>query len=82
MGPTSTRLPHTTVDTRRSGQYLCAYSRRDPGGPLGGRARKLEARHEWPVLLLLVPYVWLVHRFWFLCDDAYITFRYSKNLLQ
>ncbi len=47
---------------------------------MGGRARKLEARHEWPVLLLLVPYVWLVHRFWFLCDDAYITFRYSKNL--
>jgi hypothetical protein len=22
----------------------------------------------------------LVHRFWFLCDDAYITFRYAKNL--
>jgi len=33
----------------------------------------------WPALLL-VPYAALVYRFWFLCDDAYITFRYSRNL--
>ncbi len=25
-------------------------------------------------------YVWLVGRFWFLCDDSYITFRYARNL--
>lgn len=31
-------------------------------------------------IALLVPYVWLVHRFWFLCDDAYITFRYARNV--
>jgi arabinofuranosyltransferase len=44
------------------------------------KARRLELQREWPVVLLLVPYIWLVNRFWFLCDDAYITFRYSKNL--
>ncbi len=32
------------------------------------------------VVGLWVPYVWLVHRFWFLCDDSYITFRYARNL--
>ncbi len=30
-------------------------------------------------LLLLLPWAWLVHRYWFLCDDAFITFRYSRN---
>jgi hypothetical protein len=28
----------------------------------------------------LLPYTWLVWRFWFTCDDAYITFRYAKHL--
>ncbi|MFT4621594.1 MAG: arabinofuranosyltransferase [Myxococcota bacterium] len=41
---------------------------------------RLDIRREWPVVLLLVPYLWLVNRLWFLCDDAYITFRYAKNL--
>lgn len=29
--------------------------------------------------VLLVPYLALVHAFWFVCDDAFITFRYSRN---
>ena len=28
----------------------------------------------------LVPFAFLVHRFDFVCDDAFITFRYSRNL--
>ncbi len=32
------------------------------------------------VLLALVPYAWLTHRFDWLCDDAFISFRYAKNL--
>ena len=28
----------------------------------------------------LVPFAYLVHRFDFVCDDAFITFRYSRNL--
>lgn len=31
------------------------------------------------VAALLVPYLWLVRAYWFVCDDAYITFRYSRN---
>ena len=30
----------------------------------------------------LVPFAFLVHRFDFLCDDAFITFRYSRNLAE
>jgi hypothetical protein len=30
--------------------------------------------------ILLVPYLWLVQTFWFVCDDAFITFRFSRNL--
>ncbi|MCB9680956.1 MAG: hypothetical protein H6733_05740 [Alphaproteobacteria bacterium] len=30
-------------------------------------------------LAVLVPYALLVRRFWFVCDDAFITFRYSKH---
>ena len=32
--------------------------------------------------VLWLPYAWLVWRFWFLNDDAYISFRYAKNLVQ
>ncbi len=32
------------------------------------------------LLSLLVPWAGLTAWFWFLCDDAYITFRFSKNL--
>lgn len=28
---------------------------------------------------LVLPWAWLVHRYWFVCDDAFITFRYSRN---
>jgi arabinofuranosyltransferase len=31
-------------------------------------------------LLLWVPYALLVRRFWFVTDDAYISFRYARNL--
>lgn len=30
--------------------------------------------------VLWLPYAWLVWRFWFVNDDAYISFRYAKNL--
>ncbi len=30
--------------------------------------------------LLWIPYAWLVRRFWFVTDDAYISFRYARNL--
>ncbi len=35
---------------------------------------------EWPLLPILVVYLWFASTLWFLCDDAYITFRYAKNL--
>jgi arabinofuranosyltransferase len=33
-------------------------------------------------VLLCIPYVWLVGKFWFVCEDAFITFRYSRNLAE
>jgi len=30
-------------------------------------------------VLALAPFLWLVHRFDFVCDDAYISFRYARN---
>ncbi len=30
--------------------------------------------------LALIPYAWLTHRFDWVCDDAFISFRYSKHL--
>lgn len=30
-------------------------------------------------LVLWLPYAWLVHRFWFVTDDAFISFRYARN---
>lgn len=32
--------------------------------------------------LVLIPYAWLVHRFNFVCDDAYISFRYARNFAE
>lgn len=32
--------------------------------------------------LLWLPYAWLVRRFWFVTDDAFISFRYAKYLAQ
>ena len=33
------------------------------------------------LLLLWAPFLFLAHRFWFLTDDAFISFRYAQNLL-
>jgi len=46
------------------------------------RPNRLTPRDGLALTLLLVPYLWLVQRYWFVCDDAFITFRYSKNLAQ
>ena len=35
---------------------------------------------RWAVLAALIPFALLAWRFDFLCDDAYISFRYSRNL--
>ncbi len=29
--------------------------------------------------LVCLPYIWLSTRLWFVCDDAYISFRYARN---
>ncbi|RLE24930.1 MAG: hypothetical protein DRJ50_03900, partial [Actinobacteria bacterium] len=34
----------------------------------------------WPFVLALLPYLLLVRRFYFVTDDAFISFRYAKNL--
>jgi hypothetical protein len=44
--------------------------------PSGSAARRRDA--AWFALLWL-PYAWLVARFWFVTDDAYISFRYARN---
>ena len=31
---------------------------------------------------LWIPYALLVHRFWFVTDDAFISFRYAQNLVR
>ena len=38
----------------------------------------------WPraALAALVPYAWLAWRFRWLCDDAYISFRYARHLAE
>lgn len=37
-------------------------------------------RLGWAIGLALVPYLFLVQRFAFVCDDAYISYRYARNL--
>jgi len=32
--------------------------------------------------LVLLPFVWLTHRFWFVADDAFISFRFARNLAE
>ena len=32
-----------------------------------------------PILLFGVPFILLARRFWFVCDDAFITLRYGRN---
>lgn len=36
--------------------------------------------HPGLFLLILLPYAFLVRKFWFVADDAFISFRYSQNL--
>lgn len=49
--------------------------------PVRRRAR-VSSRTKTSLLfaIMVVPYLWLANRFWFVCDDAFITFRYSRNL--
>ncbi len=37
-------------------------------------------RDRWTFAVAAVPFLLLAWWFWFLCDDAYITFRYARNL--
>jgi hypothetical protein len=49
--------------------------------PAAGETTPLDRRHIlWASLLALPPYLWLVARFNWVCDDAFISFRYSANL--
>lgn len=43
------------------------------------RATRELARDVTTLLAVGIPYVWLTHRFWFVCDDAFISFRYAQN---
>lgn len=42
----------------------------------------MKTRHLFFFLIIWLGYSALVHRFWFVGDDAYISFRYAKNLAQ
>src|SRR5262245_20569957 len=42
-------------------------------------APRFAARERLALLLVWLPYLALVRRFWFLPDDAYISFRYARN---
>lgn len=55
-----------------------------PGSPPGltGRQQPGGSGALLPFLVALVPFLWLVARFQFLTDDAYISFRYAKHLAQ
>jgi arabinofuranosyltransferase len=41
---------------------------------------RLDVRDAAAASVLLLPWLWLVQKYWFVCDDAFITFRYSRNL--
>ncbi|HMV66906.1 MAG TPA: hypothetical protein PKA64_08660 [Myxococcota bacterium] len=43
---------------------------------------RLDRRDALALGALLVPYLMMVQRYWFVCDDAFITFRYSRHLAQ
>ncbi len=43
------------------------------------RARKPQARSWWPRLALVGAWLVLVRTLWFVCDDAFISFRYARN---
>ena len=63
----------------KSSYLLSSLSWGTAGAP--GRARQILA-----LLLVTAPWggllAWLAHVAWFLCDDAFISFRYARNLLE
>lgn len=42
--------------------------------------RLVERRSIILLSLVIAPYLWMTNRLWFVCDDAFISFRYAKNL--
>src|SRR5687767_6754738 len=45
-----------------------------------GGASGRTSRPHWGLLAILAGYAWLVHRLAFVSDDAFINFRFAKNL--
>ena len=50
--------------------------------PEPARGRPSAARVGAALAVALVPFALLVWRFDFVCDDAYITFRYARNFAE
>jgi len=54
-----------------------------PGEELRGRPGEPHPSTWLPAVgAALLPYLWLVHRFDWLCDDAFISFRYARHLVE
>jgi arabinofuranosyltransferase len=51
-----------------------------PGIPTPSASVRLRAARAWLPALALVPFLLLVFRFSFVCDDAFISFRYARNV--
>ena len=73
------RYDSMTKMMNKSSYLLSSLSWGTPGAQ--GRARQ-----TWAFLLVAAPWggllAWLSHVAWFLCDDAFISFRYARNLLE
>ncbi len=73
------RYESMTKMMNKSTYLLSSLSWGTAGAP--GRARQILA-----FLLVTAPWggllAWLAHVAWFLCDDAFISFRYARNLLE
>ncbi len=73
------RYDSMTKMMNKSSYLLSSLPWGTPGAP--GRARQILA-----LLLVAAPWggllAWLAHVAWFLCDDAFISFRYARNLLE
>ena len=50
--------------------------------PIHGETTAPRALLALALAMALLPFAFLVHRFDFVCDDAFITFRYSRNLAE
>jgi len=58
-------------------------SERSPPRPGSNQSVSVSARgRDFFFPLLWIPYALLVHRFWFVTDDAFISFRFAKNWAQ